>query len=172
MLLLLRLHHLEPVTPDSDFYVSAPLIAEGRAAFSVPVEQLWALLDDIDFPPWRAEWLTAPPRGDGSRRMLRMGGRHLNAGYFTRFEPFREMRFYLGELASPGVRALAAVMWFDTLGPTRSAIRWRVAVKPGLLAKRTRPVRWVTAIANPVMSLGMKIVFGYGLRHARAKASR
>lgn len=172
MPLLLKVHRLDPVAPDSDFYVSAPLIAEGRATFPVPVEQLWALLDDIDFPPWRTEWLTAPPHGDGSRRMLRMGGRHLNTGYFTRFEPLREMWFYLGELAVPGVRALAAVMWFESLGSTRSAIRWRVAIRPDLLAGRTRPIGWLTTIANPILSAGMKIVFSYGLRYARAKGSR
>ncbi|MBL1079609.1 hypothetical protein JK358_34915 [Nocardia sp. 2] len=162
---------LEAVKPDSDFYENAPLVIEGRASFAVQVAELWSLLDEIDMPPWHTEWLTEPPKGDGSRRILRMGGRHLNTGYFTAFEPYREMWFYLGELAVPGIRRLAAVMWFEDLGP-RSAIRWRVAIEPAVLAGRTTQIRSLRVVADPIMSLGMKLVFGYGLRYQRAKKRR
>jgi hypothetical protein len=161
------MNKLEAVEPTSEFYECAPVVFEGRASFPVPVQELWDLLDEVDIPPFRTEWFSAAPHSTGSLRKLFIAGRHVNTECFTRIEPRTEMRFYLDELSARGVRAIAAVMSFEADTEERSAIRWRIAIAPRALRHRTASLPLVRRLGSPVMSAGMKLAFGYGLRRRR-----
>ncbi|MEC3919383.1 SRPBCC family protein [Nocardia sp. CDC160] len=159
---------LEPVEADSDFYENAPIILEGRAEFPVSVKGLWEVMDNVDIPPIRTQWITEPPYGPGSLRINWMRDRHLNTGHFTKFEPYREMRFYLGVMVIP-LQRVGAIMSFEDLGPERSALTWRLAITARPLSRRTRPLPFVTAAYRPVFSTMMKIAIGRGVRRAIAQ---
>lgn len=142
----------------TDFFEAAPYRFTTAATVDRPAEQVFDAIagDPAGWGDWfpgfshGGRWLSAPPHGPGSRRLVRMAGIAFEEQVLVWEHPHR-WAFRVERAGAPLAYALAEDYRVTPAGATRSEVRWTFALDPrGAL--RRGPARLGTGRFDPVLA--------------------
>lgn len=148
--------HMRPV--GTDFFDTAPYRFTATEAVGHPAEQVFEAIsaDPAGWGDWcpgfshGGRWLTPPPHGPGSRRLVRMAGIAYEERILV-WEPPGRWAFRVERAGAPLAYALAEDYRVTPAGTARAEVRWTFALDPrGLL--RRGPARLGSGRFDPVLA--------------------
>lgn len=134
---------LEPC--DLGFLREAPFRFVNEALLPAPPEKVFAVLaDDSTWPHWFKDfvsitWLSAPPHGTGSTRIVRTRMGSVNERFLV-WEPGRRLSFYFESMNLPLARRMMEDMRLEAAGPAQTRFRWEVVYVPTLPVRLLHPL--------------------------------
>ncbi|WP_396905984.1 SRPBCC family protein [Mycolicibacterium phlei] len=126
---------------DLGFIENAPFRFVSTVDLPITPEQLFEVFEDAEsWPQWASvitevTWTSAPPRGVGTTRTVRMRGGIVGAEEFLAWEPYSHMAFRFNEASSGSIAAFAED-YRVVRTPRGCHLTWVMAMKPRGIAAR------------------------------------